>query len=499
MNKLGLKLFSVYTPQNNVTFCSKTNQVTPEQQTDSFTRQTQANNIVNDEQTRKSLAEFLTAGFMYFMRNNNSENAELPSFESMQEVNEKLSEAIDKKDEEISQLRQEIEELKNNRGSLKVDETETTSESQVFEENQVEEDENTDEQKSSIAFPSKRGRLSVDEMALKTLIEEKFSGIDETVGIVLSKLIKSYMQKGETELNGEVLQNKDILNQLKNDLETIQPIENEVVDIIIKYTPYTKENNDSTPVETPSNNKNSISTRIEKPQVKVVGKIDIDNKTNKVKGNLINEIVDDATKTYRLKLPGTISPNVSDNIHLLMKYYKLNVPTDENTKFMKFQTSKKYPVINVREKDVAAEIRKQIEIGTPYQNIKNTNIPEIVSIINSGVFKNMFTLHSAMRFIDRYGDFYGDLEQSCKNGVDVMLKVLQASFESAEGINYQIYKCDHDSLNIYCPRVILDPSKITDENLRKDFESIFGNIPSKVTFAYNYHNMQKVVISTIFW
>lgn len=206
---------------------------------------------------------------------------------------------------------------------------------------------------------------------------------------------------------------------------------------------------------------------------------------------------DITNKVYNFRIPGTISSDYKKNLTaLLVKFEENFTATFGRSKWMYRQAIKD----NVSEADIINEINNRKYGKSPYKNITSAKAPILLQILqNDKRYSEMFTLHSALRFIDRFIDFNSYVsvkEQSSKNLNDLFLAINKAL---SQGVRIEAYQdCNHGA---HAARLIIEP------NLDKNPEAfkLAGSFPLMITICENqpkmgYYNtrMKKPLISTIF-
>lgn len=187
------------------------------------------------------------------------------------------------------------------------------------------------------------------------------------------------------------------------------------------------------------------------------------------------ELMNDKTKVSIFRIPGTVDKNVMVNLrHLLVKFERQVEKENINPRYQHSRS-----LGQVFNEDILAELSAPND--SPYKNINKNNAVEIADAINSDPrFCEMFTLHAAMRLIDRFADFNSDVpvESQCHMILDKLTDVLQKSFK--EGIEVRRYK---DPAN----RIGLRLS-ISEDVYDEEAKAIFGSYPFRLGMCENQPN-----------
>lgn len=395
------------------------------------------------------------------------------------------------------------------------------------------------EENSSFVFPKKRvGVLSKAQKELKdTTTKLK---LDNNSGEKLTAICKELLTNNTHNIDGKTVDNKELiidLNKKLKDTQTNNP--EEIIDEFYKKCGFVDEveNEDiqSAPLNQNSDGNNNSKSqenpqaeifqteKVVLPGVTVKGKINLDeikgskkpteNTTNTtstqkpkrpriVKSNPQTdfkttsalEITDKKTKTSIFKIPaGLIDKDVMVNLtRLLYKYEDMMEQDDPSVKYQTHQSLG----IKISEAAIINELKHQVD--GPFMHINKSNVSEVEKAINSDPrFNEMFTLHAAMRLIDRFADFDSDtpLEDQCSYILDKLTDVLQKSFK--EGLEVRRYKDKHSKVGL---RLF-----ISEDIYSAEEKKIFGSYPFKLgicenqpdTNYYNKHN-KKPLICTIF-
>lgn len=362
-------------------------------------------------------------------------------------------------------------------------------------------------------FPKKKaGILSKAQKELKEITMGLPLGV--VSGQKLEQICKELLQNGSHPVEGEIVDNKDLIVDLNNRL--ISSDKENLDQIIDEF--YKKCELVSKDAEISGNTENPKVEIYETEKVvltppKVLGKIDLSDKdANKrrfkpassaqedtdvqspkrtgkrprIVRNAENsrspervdsemELMNDKTKVSIFRIPGTVDKNVMVNLrHLLVKFERQVEKENINPRYQHSRS-----LGQVFNEDILAELSAPND--SPYKNINKNNAVEIADAINSDPrFCEMFTLHAAMRLIDRFADFNSDVpvESQCHMILDKLTDVLQKSFK--EGIEVRRYK---DPAN----RIGLRLS-ISEDVYDEEAKAIFGSYPFRLGMCENQPN-----------
>ncbi len=379
-------------------------------------------------------------------------------------------------------------------------------------------------------FPKKKaGILSKAQKELKEIT----MGLPLAVvsGQKLEQICKELLQNGSHPVEGKIIDNKDLIVDLNNKL-ILSDREN--LDQIIDEF-YEKCGLASEDVEISGNSEKPKveiyeTEKIVLTQPKVLGRIELSDKdTNKrrfkpassaqsdadvqspkrtgkrpriirnAEKPLSSEYVDsemelmnDKTKVSIFRIPGTVDKNVLVNLrHLLVKFERQIEKENINPRYQNSRS-----LGQVFNEDILAELSAPND--SPYKNINKSNIVEIADAINSDSrFREMFTLHAAMRLIDRFADFNSNvsIDEQCHKILDKLTDVLQKSFK--EGLEVRRYKDPAGRLGL---RI-----SISEDVYDEEAKAIFGSYPFRLGMCENQPNpnfydkrLKQPLICTIF-
>ena len=356
-------------------------------------------------------------------------------------------------------------------------------------------------------FPKKRGRLSERQKNLKEIANNL--ELSEVSLEQLKFICEKALQKG-------VLDDKK-LEEFSNKLSTDKDKELVIQAFYEDLIALSATNEDA-----PTLNKDCESELIIEDDevlknmgVKVVGKIDADKLQTKSKDgiSLIPIKSDKNEYTFMFKADLVRQPNVVKIISKLISRYQKQIYTDFKLKEISTDTDhvdKRSPKWKYKQripsyiqpKDIKLEIDKaelnHNQYGSSkYQNFSKISPEELAGIINSDErYHELFTIHGALRFIDRYIDFDSDVDieiQSMKI-LDELYKVIQQSIKTGVVVNSYV------SEGYYAPKI-----KISCDNFDENSRKIFGNrdlyislAEAQITSRYVPSHNKNGLICTIF-
>lgn len=430
-----------------------------------------AADILNDPKKSAGLAAFLTAGFAALVRMATGDNKEdnTPVENAAEELTAKYVEKTAKQ-----------------------------------------ENENSDSVK--ILFPKKIGRLSAAESNLKTYVEQLT--LNDEYAQKITNICEKLLVKYEFyEIGDETLNTAKITPKFYNELVDAKDDENATKEIIDKYSAYletraanTSENlanNTETTENVTETAKNNIEAKQTTSKNNPPRKIELpsgEDYPRLARPTIITEQTDGKT-TYKLTIPGTIS-NTQWALGTLFKNVSNKIKESNPGNKAPYFTQKA-SVIKATNIDVINEIVKRRRKGNPYIHIKEENAAEIADVLSSGKFANLFSLHSSMRFIDKFVKF-GDNEKPIEEQCDILIEKLNTAIQKTlqKGANIQIleqrqkqkFGSKEEKIS-YVPTFIIEPEK-----LDKDIQDALGTLPIKIIFCRVFHPAidQKGLICTIF-
>ena len=352
----------------------------------------------------------------------------------------------------------------------------------------------SEEQNYGFVFPKKKvGVLSKAQKDLKSLTTGL--NLNQEQGEKLTQICKELLQNGSHQIGDEIVDNKQITSDLVNRL--IVSTKNDLSQIIDEF--YEK-----CEIEPKNNSQNAQLYKTETPKiagVTVVGKIDLDSikdgrkiknqATESTEGTKSDYVYTRTEKRPRIKkpanaqdtdidtsqlevkssqvsifrIPGTVDDDVNKNLKQLLLKFEKQVEKDIEKPY--YQNNQRVSV-KLLPNDTLTELSK-----SPYKNINKKNIAEITDSINADSrFHQMFTLHAAMRLIDRFVDFNSDvtIEDQCHNILDNMVHVLQKSFKS--GLEVRKYVDENGFIGL---RLL-----ISEDSYDNEARKVFGSYPFKL-------------------
>lgn len=419
----------------------------------------------------------------------------------------------------------------------------------------------TDESTSLVqaTFPKKHGKYSKEQLALKEMVEGY--QLKEDSANKLYEICEEILKSKEASLEKYGFNSAVLLTELPTHSETLEDCEAFIDKLYEQYkNPQTETKTE--PINEPNASAEESSLEVEEIYVpegekevltgsKVLGKIDVtgyksyiqkveekkalaeakakevaekeqnpttavadtstDNKTVKVKRARIVKTnpkedfrktsldsVDKNNEILHFKIPGTLEPNVKNNLTRLLLRFEDYVSKD-NTIWTKWMH--RTPISDaVLVDDIKQEIRFRQGGDCPYRNISVEDAEELADLINGDYrFKDLFTLHSALRLIDRFVNFDSDvpLEEQCSYAITKLYNALQKAMSN--GVDIEVYEdFKHEA---FAARMVIEP----DKKANPDAFDIAGSYPLKITICENqddpsnYQFSRKLpIISTIF-
>lgn len=203
------------------------------------------------------------------------------------------------------------------------------------------------------------------------------------------------------------------------------------------------------------------------------------------------EVIDEKTETYKFSIPGTADENVMKDMKRMLDSFEKAVSQKSKRRFMYRQPLS----VKVWGKDVLHEVEKP----KSYKHINKSNASEVADALNSDPrFHEMFTLHAALRLVDRFVDFNSDepVDEQCHFILDKLSEVLRKSLK--DGVEVEAY--EEESSSKVGARITINEGGYDDEAM-----SIFGTYPIRLGICEsqpdpNYYNKynKKPIISTIY-
>ncbi len=433
-------------------------------------------------------------------------------------------------------------------------EVETSSQDNVSEAQTISQEVSTDNPEGNqssykFVFPKKNAGLYSKTQKELRMVTSNLK-LDETYGQKLTDVCKELMTGKECKVDGKTLDKKELTVKLADQLGHCS--DDEVEDIIDEYhkelglsrekvEEQPKEDSADETVQTSDEtSQTQAPADIYRPEpvvlkgVTVKGKINLDDIKDRKKSN--TNVTPESSKTKGKKRPrinnkhevqhvditsdtddqlaqlriinpnskasiftigGTVDPDVKNNLKKLLIYFENSVVHD--TPNSKFKCGKTLG-LNLEGKDIMQEVRAQLkrDPDNAYKHINEFYADDVAEAINSEpILNDMFSIHAAMRIIDRFVDFNSDrsIQDQCHDIIISMTNVLQKSFK--EGLEVRRYK---DTDGYIGARVIVPPSAY-DDQARK----IFGVQPFAIGLSENqpqlpYYNkkLREPLICTIF-
>ena len=338
-------------------------------------------------------------------------------------------------------------------------------------------------------FPPKGCRLTNDEKDLKALLEEMKLPQDyaEKMTGICSKLFgkdvyniddKQVSAKKITPVLVEELINAENMDAVKEVIDKYDSIlaESVVKDASVPAAP-TEENSDKVePTAAQEPEDPNFIPLPNKPEIKVVGQINDVDKRNERVHRIVRDKDGNITHMFyknRKKVENG-QPVPRDDVRMLnrvlryfvSKYYcdfKDRQKLNPELTTPKWRTGQSLPY-RISKSEVLDEITSQNkDPKTAYKNITLDDADELVDVINGErKFLELFSLHGALRLIDRYADIEnGSLERQVAKLTKKLTKIIDNAFE--KGVMIQVYQ---DENNKYAPRIILNADDFDQEAKR---------------------------------
>jgi len=405
--------------------------------------------------------------------------------ENLAQKNNELAKQNNELAQKNNELAQENNELKENQKEFSKDDEQKTESMPV----------ETDEKpEKPFSFPKKRGRLSYNQQALKDVTEPLV--LNESAKAELFLVCMELLNKNTHEIDGKTFTNDELagtlakeLSENKEDSKNIEKIiDNFAINCGVKQAEPSKnennvtENTENNSIDTPSRKR--ISVREQRPSRMKIMKDNTD-----ASGNI----------SFRFKWQKStdskgVLNKMTDLFELLM-YQKYKDGLIEKPKWKCNE-----PIgTHVTPEEIKNECFKQRKVNQTraFNNINASNAYLVADIIeNDPRYNEHFSLHGAMRLIDKFVNFNSDepVEEQSK-------KVLDCTMELIKDAAYYGVKVDpyQDINNKYGLRMI-----IPTDYYSNDMQQIFGNKPLVIALSEcqegsRYDTERKEgIISTVF-
>ena len=369
-------------------------------------------------------------------------------------------------------------------------------------------------------FPKKGFRLKTNETKLKALTESMFMPADYAER--LQNVCKKLFGKENYTVEDKVLSATEITTLLYDELVDKKDDLNSVKSIIDKYNSYLEAPVEEVKPNTEENIalKTNVTTQKNPNGLIIVGKIPEDKLTpesnardfitRNAKGEIININStfsigkDESTEDFVNKIYRKF-------VHEIYGAYK-----DNAIEKPKWLTGESLPE-RVLSRDIKSEIENQTGEHR-YKNIVGLDYDELADIINADPrYKQLFTIHSALRFIDRFVCFDDDsdvpsIEEQSKYLLDKLFDLIKPPYLSNSDKNIvpvtmEVYKFeDKDHMynkdnGKYGYRIILRNVKLNDYNKNaapRDIAIGFAEKQAGKTYKAVTNENKMGIISTIF-
>lgn len=467
-------------PVSQKTYQSAQKRINPDYPADSFTKSTPsfkgaidetARKVMNTPELAQKLSAFLTAGFLALTSIASGKNDDIEK-KAKNSVEEFLK--LNSEDEISSQSA--IEETED------VEQVETQIDTQDIGEDS--------ENKVSVKFPKKRGRLSAGQEKLKLAVENIKT--DENHAEKLSLICQELMKKDSDILKD----NPNLTDEFQKNL-VFQPSADEVIDKF--YNTYIQKR---TSEDTNSALKENIaetsaaelvySTAQPQKGLKIVGKIDLPlSDADCLKKSHIKENKDTGIITF--KIPGTNKRSCQETLRMMLvnSEYNVSAGTDSHIQWQHTQ-----PVhTKVYEQDILKEIQdynhpssnSHMQNSEPYDIVKEEDAYTIAEAINGEPrFSRMFSIHGAVRFFERYIDFeQGDIETQVKNKLDAFERLIRIASTNRIPIEKYVFY-DKKGNVITGFRATIDPNLYTAQD--PTIVTELGSYPIRLGICENQPN-----------
>ena len=187
-------------------------------------------------------------------------------------------------------------------------------------------------------------------------------------------------------------------------------------------------------------------------------------------------------------IPGTLDANVRNNLLRLLKRFKKEYANKFNNS--KIRWKKKDPATHLTRSIVINEIA---DASKNYMNINTTKAEFIANAINNIPEMKMFTIHGALRFVDRYVEFM-EFDGTPRYDYENQIKNLLAHF------NYILQKSMKEGLIIFpnkergfvSPNVLIDLTRSKSKSA-----SLFGSYYITLDIVQDRSDENSVLINTI--
>lgn len=425
---------------------------------------------------------------LYPQPEENFNEAEKTNTENEQDLKAEL----EKYKKDYEDLKKQIAELKQNSAIQQKKNSEVLAETEN----------NANSELVSIVFPRKRGRLSKETQELKATVEslklskECASKLSEICHIIINS------KSEHLGISDDIVKsfNDTLLAESQNGQKALE-------EFITNYrTGIEKEQEAKTEQTTDT----EVEQTAQKSSIKIVDKIDLDKIQTKKKPRIpkldpnkdftdteINAI-DDSNEILNFKIPGTLDPNVKNNLTRLLLRYE-NFLTEKNGDKQKWMHARPININNV-ENDIKKEIALRNQGDSAYKNITEADAETIAQLIyDEPRFRDYFTLHAALRLIDRFINFddVTPLKEQASNAITTLLTAIQKGLSN--GVEIENYVDHHYNAN--GARVIINTNpKYNKEayELSGSYDLILGLCENQPTQGYYNTRNKTPLICTIF-
>ncbi len=371
-------------------------------------------------------------------------------------------------------------------------------------ETEISEEETADisEKTCKVDFPKKRGRLTANQEKLKSVVTSQ-SFYEKDVEKLTAVCTKFLEKETETSSDNEVSLKESTLmfaDELASGENTTAVI-NKYYGIFISHQ--IKAALKPTPADS------QAAFPFLEPEIQTEKEIKTVNNSGE-SSVTVAETKEDSAKEpdwkYYYIASGTVDRSAFDAIRKLLQCAERTFFDDRKDIDRILWAGRRYNAKNITEEDVIRELNSIEQSKTTkkstrsYKNINSKNAVIVANLINSDRRMEHYTIHAAMRMIDRYIDFYNK-EESIYEQLNSMLNsfsnVVKRAFK--QGVNIKShYEIDKKNAKRYKFMVEIPPSAYN----QKD-QAFFGSRPLTIAVCEFWgaekecskHNMPPIILS----
>lgn len=421
---------------------------------------------------------------------------------------EEISKTAKTNSEKEEALKAELEKYKKDNEELKkqIEELKQTSTMQQEKDSKtiVETGKSANSELINIVFPRKRGRLSKEIHELKTTVEglklskENASILNEICHLIINS------KSEHLDISDDMVKsfNDTLLTESKKGQKALE-------EFITNYHKGIKKEQETKAEQTTGSETKQAEP---KSNIKIIDKIDLDKIQPKKRARIpvldpnddfknteINAI-DDSNEILNFKIPGTLDSNVKNNLTRLLLRYE-SFLTEKNGDKQKWMHARPINInINNVENDICKEISLRNQGDSAYKNITEADAESIAQLIDQEPrFREFFTLHAALRLIDRFVNFddVTPLREQASDAITTLLTAIQKGLSN--GVEIENYVDHHYNAN--GARVIINTNPKTNPEAYKlsgSYELILGLCENQPTHGYYNTRNKTPLICTIF-